>query len=102
MVQANPGVAANGSELPYPELGPLSDPQQRCALFADLMHVVTWELEIPGEGVRWHASASDLFSEDMPAGSFAVRRARDSEESDPFISVEAAGCWGGTFFSARA
>ena len=90
MVQANKGVAANGAALPYADAGPLSDPQQRFALFADLMHVVTWELEIPGEGVRWHASASDLFSEDMPAGSFAVRRARDSEESDPFISVEPA------------
>jgi diguanylate cyclase (GGDEF)-like protein/PAS domain S-box-containing protein len=90
MVQANTGVAANGSGLPYPDVGPLSDPQQRFALFADLMHVVTWELEIPGEGVRWHAPASDLFPDDMAAGSFSVRRARDSEESDPFISVEPA------------
>ena len=52
--------------------------------------MVTWELEIPGDGVRWHAPASDLFGDDMPAGSFSVRRARDSEESDPFISVEPA------------
>jgi diguanylate cyclase (GGDEF)-like protein/PAS domain S-box-containing protein len=88
MVQANPGVAANGSGLPYPEVGPLSDPLQRAALFADLMHVVTWELEIPGDGVRWQAPASDLFSDDLPPGPFAVRRARDSEDSDPFVLVD--------------
>ncbi|MFZ0666920.1 MAG: EAL domain-containing protein [Acidimicrobiales bacterium] len=88
MVQANPDVAQNGSELPYSDAGTLSDPGQRFALFADLMHVVTWELEIPGNGVVWHASAADLFGEDMPAGAFHLRRARDSEESDPFVSVE--------------
>src|SRR5271154_6249771 len=86
MVQANPSVAPIGAALPYPEAGALSDPRQRFALFADLMHVVTWELEIPGQGVRWHAPASDLFGDDLPAGSFLVRRARDSDESDPFES----------------
>ncbi len=87
MVQANPGVAPFDSGLPYPDSGALSDPHQRFALFADLMHVVTWELEIPGDGAVWHAPASDLFGDDLAAGSFLVRRARDSEESDPFVSV---------------
>jgi diguanylate cyclase (GGDEF)-like protein/PAS domain S-box-containing protein len=87
MVQANPGVAPFDSGLPYPESGALSDPLQRFALFADLMHVVTWELEIPGDGAVWHSPAAGLFGDDMPSGSFLVRRARDSEESDPFVSV---------------
>src|SRR5579863_3233222 len=87
MVQANPGVAPFDSGLPYPESGALSDPLQRFALFADLMHVVTWELEIPGPGVLWHSPAADLFGDDLPSGSFHLRRARDSEESDPLIAV---------------
>ena len=87
MVQANPGVAPYDSGLPYPDSGAFSDPLQRFELFADLMHVVTWELEIPGDGAVWHAPAFELFGDDMPSGSFLVRRARDSEESDPFVSV---------------
>ena len=66
MVQANPGVVPTGSEQPYSEPGQMSDPRERFALFADLMHVVTWELEIPGDGVRWHSPAADLFGDDLP------------------------------------
>ncbi|HXW34192.1 MAG TPA: EAL domain-containing protein [Acidimicrobiales bacterium] len=36
-------------------------PAAQLALFADLTHVVTWELEFPGEGVRWHAPVTRLF-----------------------------------------
>lgn len=36
-------------------------PAAQLALFADLTHVVTWELEFPGQGVHWHAPVTRLF-----------------------------------------
>src|SRR5579884_3961220 len=42
-------------------------------LFADLLNVVTWELEVPGHGVRWHAPVSRLLGEE--SGPFVLHRA---------------------------
>ena len=51
--------------------GPDADVARRLSTFADLTHVVAWELELPGPGLRWHAPFSRLIK-DTVEGSFRV------------------------------
>ncbi len=44
---------------------------RRLSTFADLTHVVAWELEVPGGGLRWHAPFSRLIK-DSSSGPFRI------------------------------
>src|ERR1700677_4288978 len=44
---------------------------RRLSTFADLTHVVAWELEVPGAGLFWHAPFSRLIK-DPGEGSFRI------------------------------
>ena len=62
----NPAVVGGGEDD-----GPDAPMARRLSTFADLTHVVAWELELPGVGLFWHAPFARLIK-DPSAGPFRV------------------------------
>jgi diguanylate cyclase (GGDEF)-like protein/PAS domain S-box-containing protein len=52
-----------------------ADVSARLSHFGELLHVVTWEFEVPGTGVCWHAPVGRLFGAPSADGAFRLRRA---------------------------